>query len=263
MEIKNAEIKYFKKDGFLSESTENVTHVKILPYLSVVQSVEGSYDITLGNGKKERTGDGGFFIAPSGIQQTIVHHINRESKRMICRWLFIDVEINRAYKLDSLYQFPTVITDEHKNELNILFDELFESDDIWSNYSCCYKILGLLLQSSEPSMRKIDEGIQKAVAYLTENYRSQMSIKELAKTANMSESNFYAEFRRDMGSSPIAYLNRYRLSLAADRLTETNDTINEISYEVGINDPLYFSKLFKKTYSMTPKEYRLMHRKQI
>ena len=106
MEIRKAEIKYLKKDGFISDSNINVKHVKVLPWLSVVQSVEGSYDITLGTGRKEQTGDGGFFIAPSGVQQTIVHHVNSESGRMKSRWLFIDVEINNAYKLDSLYKFP-------------------------------------------------------------------------------------------------------------------------------------------------------------
>ena len=49
-----------------------------------------------------------------------------------------------------------------------------------------------------------------------------------------------------MGISPIAYLNNYRMSVAADRLVDTSDTVSEISYLVGIQDPLYFSKFFKK-----------------
>ena len=36
-------------------------------------------------------------------------------------------------------------------------------------------------------------------------------------------------------------------------------TVSEISYSVGINDPLYFSKLFKKIYGMSPKEYRAVY----
>ena len=83
----------------------------------------------------------------------------------------------------------------------------------------------------------------------------------LAGISNMSESNFYAAFKKQMAISPIAYLNNYRLSIAADRLTDTSDTVSEISYSVGISDPLYFSKLFKKTYGMTPKEYRIMYQK--
>ena len=89
LDIKNAEIKFFKKDGFVSARNDNLQHIKVLPYLSIVQSVEGSYDIALGRGDMQQTGDGGFFIAPAHIQQTIVHHVDPRSKRMRARWLFL------------------------------------------------------------------------------------------------------------------------------------------------------------------------------
>jgi len=76
----------------------------------------------------------------------------------------------------------------------------------------------------------------------------------------MSESNFFTVFKKVLGNSPISYLNHYRLSIAADRLIETSQAINEIGYSVGFNDALYFSKLFKKTYGSTPKEYRATYK---
>ena len=262
MEIRKAEIKYLKKDGFISDSNNNVKHVKVLPWLSVVQSVEGSYDITLGTGRKEQTGDGGFFIAPSGVQQTIVHHVNSESGRMKSRWLFIDVEINNAYKLDSLYKFPHVVDNTAKKELHALFELLFAADDIWGNYSCCYKILGLLLRLAMPLEQSFNHSMQRAVDYMVTNFARPLCIKDLAGIANISESNFYAVFKKQFGVSPISYLNHYRLSLAAERIIETNERISEICERIGIKDSLYFSKLFKKTYGVTPREYRLAHEKQ-
>jgi AraC-like DNA-binding protein len=62
-----------------------------------------------------------------------------------------------------------------------------------------------------------------------------------------------------MGCSPIAYLNYYRLSLAADLLTETDAAVGKIGYSVGITDPLYFSKLLKRVYKLSPKEYRRLY----
>jgi YesN/AraC family two-component response regulator len=143
--------------------------------------------------------------------------------------------------------------------MNDLFDHLFSTDDFWENYSCCYKILGLLLQSSESSQNKINPGIQNSVEYIMKNYTQTISIIDLAKIANMSESNFFAVFKKSFGCSPISYLNHYRISLAADLLTETNSTISEIGYKVGISDPLYFSKLFKKAHGISPREYRTLH----
>ena len=99
LEITNVNIKFLKKDAFFSAINEGVKHVKVLPYLSIVQSVEGSYDIALGGRDTLQTGDGGFFIAPAGVQQSIVHHVNKKSGKMTCRWIFIDIEINKVFSL--------------------------------------------------------------------------------------------------------------------------------------------------------------------
>jgi len=259
MDITNARFKFFKKDGFGSTYKENVRHIKILPYLSIVQPIEGSYDIALGNGDMLHTEEGGFFIAPSNIQQTIVHHVNKDSEKMSARWIFVDVEINKSFSLDTQYQFPLVINDNLKNEMNILFDHIFETDDIWQNYSDCFALIGQLLKIATPIPNTAHKGVQEAVTYINENYRSGITIKTLANMANMSESNFYAVFKKQMGISPIAYLNNYRLSIAIDKLIDTSDTIKEISLSVGVTDPLYFCRLFKKTYGMTPREYRYLY----
>ena len=260
MKITSADIKYLRKNGFYSVNNENVTHKKVLPYLSVVQSLEGSYDITLGNGIKQKTVEGGFFIAPSNVSQTITHHVNRESGKMSARWIFLDIEINRSAPLDALFVFPTVINDERRQDLNDIFDRIFSTDNIWRNYSDCYALAEYLVSMSAPASDKINNVIRDTVLYMKENCKREIGVKEISDFANMSESNLYAVFKKNMGTSPMAYLNHYRLSLAAERLTESDSTVSEISCSVGIGDALYFSKLFKKTYGMSPKEYRLLYR---
>lgn len=259
MEIVNANIKYFKKAGFNLVYNENIKHVKVLPYLSIVQSVEGSYDITIGNGEQKQTEEGGFFIAPSDIQQTIVHHVNQDSKKMTARWIFLDVEVNKVFALDALYRFPVVVNDDRKRELNRLFDRLFATDDIWVNYSDSYKLLGYLIQMATPIQTEAHTEIQCAVAYMMEHYTERITVEMLSNMAAMSTSNFYATFKKNMGCSPIAYLNHYRLSIAADMLINTDKSVSAISYLVGINDVMYFSKLFKKAHGISPKEYRSMY----
>lgn len=259
MEITNASIKYFQKSGLGSVYNEGLKHIKVLPYLSVVQSIEGSYDITLGNGELKQTGEGGFFIAPAGVEQTIVHHVNKKSGKMICRWIFIEIEVNKAFSLDSLYRFPVVIKDDQKNDLNIIFDRIFETNDIWENYCDCYKLIGYLMQMATPIKNEMHQGVQLALTYITEHYAEQITVGSLAGISSMSESNFFAAFKKHTAGSPMAFLNHYRLSIAADKLSQSNMPINEISYLVGIRDPLYFSKLFKKTYGMAPKEYRMVY----
>lgn len=259
MDINSIDITFFKKGGFESVENEGSKISKVLPYLSIVQSNEGSYDISIGNGQMEHTGNGGFFVAPSGLLQNITHHVNKESGTMSARWIFINVLINNTHKLDSLYNFPTIVTGDCNSNFTRAFERIFESNNIWENYSDCYKLLGILIDISSPTKKEPHLRIENAVSYICEHYMEQLTIKQLAKLSNMSESNFYAVFKKHMGKSPIVYLNNYRLSIAVDRLLDTTESISEISYGVGINDPLYFSKLFKRTYGMSPKEFRMTY----
>jgi AraC-like DNA-binding protein len=104
--------------------------------------------------------------------------------------------------------------------------------------------------------------VRDAVAYITRNYSEPIRIQDLAREAHTSESNLYASFKAQLGTSPIAYLNDYRLSLAANLLEESDARIGEIADSVGIEDSLYFSRLFKRTYGTSPIEYRKMHSKK-
>lgn len=259
LDISKVNIKYLKGDGFYSVANEGIKHVKILPYLSIVQPTEGSYDIAIGNKPTVQTGEGGFFIAPANKKQTIVHHANRQTKKMSARWLFLNVEINDTFQLDELYRFPVVVNEDLKKQLNCLFDAFFASDNIWKKYSVCYEILELLLLHATPVKLPQRSSISPAVAFMTQNYAEQITIEQLAKISHMSKSNFYASFKKQFGISPISYINHYRLSIAAQELSESNLSVKEIAFSVGIPDSLYFSKLFKKEYKMSPSQYRLMH----
>ncbi len=262
MKITKAQITYFKKGEFRNNDAENMKHIKVLPYLSIVQSAEGSYDIALGNAQSEQTGEGGFFVAPAGVQQTIVHHVNKKSGSMHCRWIFVNVAVNNVLPLDTLYRFPTVIKNEKRAALNEIFERIFSTDDPFQNYSDCYLALKLLLELSAPAQKEPRKDVQDAVAYIRAHYQEEISVERLAAVANMSEANFYAVFKKHLGNSPLAYLNYYRLALAADLLSETEHTVGEIALSVGIPDPLYFSKLFKKTYGSSPREYRKSYQRE-
>lgn len=260
MDINSLEFKYTKHAGSSSALVEGLTHIKILPWLSVVQSVIGSYDITLGRGELQRTGAGGFFIAPAGVQQTIVHHVDSDQGRMHYRWIFLDVTVNGAYPFDSLYDFPTILPNEYKSQMNRLFEKIFDESTELSRYACYCEVLEILRRCATPRSNVQPSVSALTLEYVKANYTKDISVDELAQNANMSSSNFYAVFKKQSGTSPIAYVNGFRLSLASNLLTQTDTPILQISESVGIRDQLYFSKIFKKTYGMTPSQYRKKQR---
>ena len=256
IKIERIEIKYVRRDNSLRKDIEGLHHIKSLPWLSVVQSVEGSYEITLGEGATENTGTGGFFIAPSHIKQDILHRSDPITRKMYNRWVFLDVVINGKYRLEYIYDFPVILPEAYKKTMNDLFDELFSTSDICDQMSIYYQIVKTLLSVGRIKETAGDESLFKALDYIHDNYRNAMSVSDIAQTVLMSESNFYSRFKKQFGMSPIAFLNHYRLTLASDMLKQSNATIKEIAESVGFFDQLYFSKLFKRTFNVSPRQYR-------
>ena len=258
MEIKELEIKFEQCVDFRRMDMEGLHHVKSLPYLSVVQSVEGSYDIQIERGPLFQTGDGGFFVAASQVTQNILHHSNPATHRMHNRWIFLDVVVNRKYRLDMLYRFPTLLPPAERAEMQALFDELFaKSGDVCARYSLYYRVIGVLLRVATPiEYADKDVPLFSVIKYIEKNYKQKITVPELAKLVRLSESGFYLAFQRVFQTSPIAYLNHYRLTLASYSLRTTDKTIAQIAEEVGFSDQLYFSKLFRRVFYVSPRAYR-------
>jgi AraC-like DNA-binding protein len=92
------------------------------------------------------------------------------------------------------------------------------------------------------------------------SYQRPWTVEEIARHCGKSPAQTHRLFQRATGSSPIALLRRLRLEHAMERLVSTEDSVAEIAYQVGYNDPLFFSRDFKKTVGRSPTEYRTHER---
>jgi AraC-like DNA-binding protein len=81
------------------------------------------------------------------------------------------------------------------------------------------------------------------------------SIEGLADVAGMSRSSFAARFKRTVGVSPMDYLTRWRMMLAADRLATSGDPISVLAPAVGYDSESAFSTAFKRVIGCAPRRY--------
>lgn len=100
--------------------------------------------------------------------------------------------------------------------------------------------------------------LKDMLAFIHANYTNTLELHDIAKEAAISVRECLRCFKRTIGISPIQYLSRYRISVAADMLINSNMNITEICNQTGFESPSYFSLMFKKQIGITPKEYRLM-----
>lgn len=101
-----------------------------------------------------------------------------------------------------------------------------------------------------------DEDILQAQLWLQNNLGKNIVLGELAEQFGMSTRNFGRRFKAALGKTPIQYLHDCRLRTAQDLLQSSNLSIGDIADRVGYSDPSHFNKLFRRSFSVTPKEYR-------
>lgn len=87
------------------------------------------------------------------------------------------------------------------------------------------------------------------------------SVESLARLGGMSRAAFARRFHELVGSPPRAFLTQWRLSLAADLLRDTDDTIAAVAREVGYGSPFALSTAFSRRYSVSPTSYRRQARR--
>ena len=98
--------------------------------------------------------------------------------------------------------------------------------------------------------------IERAAHYFKDNYNKQISIEQYAAEHLMSVNWFIHSFKSVMKISPMQYIISLRIAMAKGYLENSTKNIAEISNEVGYENALYFSRLFRKYTGMTPTEYR-------
>ena len=87
-----------------------------------------------------------------------------------------------------------------------------------------------------------------------ENY--DLTIETLSSEFNMSRTIFFTKLKSLTGLSPVEFIRESRLQRAVEYLLKTDLSVSEISYRVGIEDPRYFSRIFKLRFGDTPSEFR-------
>lgn len=101
-----------------------------------------------------------------------------------------------------------------------------------------------------------DKIIEDAKTYIEEHLSEDISIEELCVQIGIGRTKLYEIFRKELNMGISKYILRRRLHRAKKLLKTTEDSIPQIAYNVGFSDYNYFSRVYKKHYAKSPKNYR-------
>ena len=97
---------------------------------------------------------------------------------------------------------------------------------------------------------------QNMIAFIYGHYQEKLTLEDIASSAHICRSKGCKLFQRFRQTTPIEFLNNYRIDQGARMLLETDNKVAVIAQECGFSQQSYFNRLFLKTFNCTPLEYR-------
>jgi signal transduction histidine kinase/ligand-binding sensor domain-containing protein/DNA-binding response OmpR family regulator len=145
----------------------------------------------------------------------------------------------------------------HVDYLLLTIKNLFMNRDNLRQY---YSTPQIKLQKEIPIPVALSQHDQKMMNKLTtilerELSNPELNVDQIGKDLGFSRTGFYRKIIGLMDISPIDFISSYRLRKATEMIQEGSATLTEISYKTGFSSYSYFSKVFKKHFGVSPKEY--------
>lgn len=100
----------------------------------------------------------------------------------------------------------------------------------------------------------------KVVQFVTANYDKEIAVSDLAESASLSASQLHREFSRLFGITPNRYLREVRVGVARHLLESSEISMAQIARNCGFYDQSHFSRQFKSSTGLSPRQYHLRYR---
>lgn len=161
---------------------------------------------------------------------------------------------------------PVIISDNIDSIINLL-DELLliaDSEDYIRDMRIHEKITSLLTLIMSESWHSENmtrtgskrQSLQHVKTYLEEHYKERVTLDQLANQFYINKFYLSRMYKEQFGTTILSHLDHIRINHAKQLLRFSELTIAEIGHEVGIDEPGYFNRVFKKVEGLSPGEYR-------
>lgn len=147
------------------------------------------------------------------------------------------------------------------NDMNNFGYELIVREKLSRMWYLIVNNMQSVLEQPSQTADRDSERINTMLNFLHQHYTEPLELQQIAATANISERECLRCFQKTIKMAPIQYLLKYRVSVSARLLADTDAPITEICNQIGFDSPSYFSKIFKRFLSLTPTAYRKRQRK--
>ncbi len=191
------------------------------------------------------------------IPSNCYHHSTSPKENVFLRTIYFTVTDNQDfYRKLQIFPAPAVLKEM------ILFTERYSriesTNEVESAFlKGIYMSLPEMVQNTIPLSIPITQDIKlsELISFLFENIDQSINFKELALQYGFSLRTLERNFQEELGLTPTSYLQMIRMVKAMELLTDGQENISEVAFQVGYNSVPTFSKTFKTIFGKSPKYY--------
>jgi AraC-like DNA-binding protein len=147
---------------------------------------------------------------------------------------------------------PTLMQNLIKNRQRAFCDKV-ESRGI------VFQLLSRFFKQGQSKIEMEDNRIAKTVLYIRKHLNEAIELEKLAEISCLSKDHFIRLFKKELGTTPLQYINQKKIEKAQFLLITEELAVKEIAFQLAFDDYSYFNRLFKKTTGVTPQEYRRLY----
>lgn len=204
-----------------------------------------------------------FFVSPKQVH-------NWDYSENSCGYvLMIDLTFARQLQLESHYPYVDITT--QNDFLQELFtnlvdesskDDALSSKAIQSGISYLYAVLARIANDNGHHYPATNQTIDTFKKLVYENHTLH-KVEDYARKMNLPEDTFNTLVKTSTGISAKQYILDLKITEAKRQLIYSQFNINEIAFNLGFEDPSYFTRLFKKKTNLSPSDFLKKYRKQL
>ncbi len=189
----------------------------------------------------------------------------------MCRYLSGETHCGEEHGADrgenreiaSSPPFPLPMGDESRHLFSLICSSLSEGISPLNYELACGRLWHLFSSLSLDRKRGADVSrgvIDQCLNLMEERISGTLTLRELSERVSLTPQYLCRLFRQQTGHPPMEHYTRLKIQRSCALLDMTSERICEISLQLGIEDPYYFSRAFKRIMGMPPREYRRRQR---
>lgn len=204
----------------------------------------------------------GFLVFP----EVLSYYCADKEEPWTYSWVaFNGLQVEQILKQSALSSAcPVFDAARHDGYIRNCFIEMFKADEPGFNrelrlQGALYSFLAAILSPDRSSRSREDmqaHYISRVISLIQQNYATHVQIETIAHTLGLNRKYLSKMFKQEMGLTPQQYLIRFRMNRACELLLNPILSVGEVASSVGYEDQLLFSKIFKRTMAVSPREYR-------